>query len=223
MSILPASPETLQTCLTLDHIRRHIGDRAATPITDSPRGKAAVALILTGTPKELSILFIERAHHPQDPWSGNLAFPGGRIDPADSGPQQAAQRETLEEIGLDLTRAEYLGQLDDIAGAYLAVTVSCFVYFLPETGPLKPNHEIGHIFHFPLCELSNPGRHQRVTIEWQGKPRQVDAINLLGPLRPLLWGITYRLVTQFIRLLAAKSAPNGSRGHSPSTKGRHRE
>ncbi len=201
MSALPLNPETPQPPMTLGHIRRVIGARPAVALTESSKGHAAVALILTGPPERLSVLFIERARHPLDPWSGNLAFPGGRIDPGDAGPRQAAQRETLEEIGLDLTPAEHLGQLDDIAGAYLPVTVSCFVYFLPDTGTLSPNHEIGHIFHVPITDLTNPDRHIRTTIEWQGAPRQVDAIELLGPDRPLLWGITYRLVSQFLQHL----------------------
>ncbi|NJK89114.1 MAG: NUDIX domain-containing protein, partial [Myxococcales bacterium] len=55
--------------------------------------QAAVALCLKAEP-ELSILFIRRAQSPTDPWSGHMAFPGGRVEPDDRGPLGAAMRET---------------------------------------------------------------------------------------------------------------------------------
>src|SRR5688572_28899501 len=77
---------------------------AHTPRILTPTAKhAAVAAVLhepgEGHPE---LLFIERAEHPLDPWSGHMAFPGGRVDPGDPGPRHAAERETLEEVGLDL-------------------------------------------------------------------------------------------------------------------------
>ena len=67
--------------------------------------EAAVAAVLRERPGELELLFIRRAEHADDPWSGDLAFPGGRIDPEDAGPREAAIRETLEELQLDLREA----------------------------------------------------------------------------------------------------------------------
>ena len=91
----------------------HLGCNSVTP--------AAVALILRQDASGLQALFIERAAHDNDPWSGNVGFPGGKIEKDDGSPQLAAERETLEEIGLDLRTAQYLGRLSDIAGAHLPV------------------------------------------------------------------------------------------------------
>lgn len=164
------------------------------------RGHAAVALILRAGARGAEILYIERAAHPRDPWSGNLAFPGGRIDPTDGGIRQAAERETYEELGLDLSGAHYLGALDDIVGAHLPVRVSCCVYGLPEGDPLslRPNHEVSHHFYMPLATLCAPGRHIIARIDWNGGLRKTPALVLLPPGRPLLWGITYRLTSQFL-------------------------
>jgi 8-oxo-dGTP pyrophosphatase MutT (NUDIX family) len=189
--------------LDIEHIRQAITGKEPILIDDPGRGHAAVALILRWAGSEAEVLFIERAQHSQDPWSGNLAFPGGRIEPDDGGARRAAERETLEEIGLDLSRADYLGQLDDIVGAYLPVRVSCFVYVLAADAPFaaKLNHEVSQAFFFPLADLLDPTRHINTDIHWNQGIRRVPAIILFGPDRPLLWGITYRLICQFMEKL----------------------
>src|SRR5262245_23913673 len=102
----------------------------------SPQGvrRAAVAMVLANGPEGPSVLFIERAQHPGDPWSGHMAFPGGRVDPGDARPRDAAERETLEEVGLSLRGAELIGRLDDKEGnprIQRTLIISGFVYALP--------------------------------------------------------------------------------------------
>jgi len=164
------------------------------------RKQAAVAMLLQPGDDGLEMLFIERASDPRDPWSGNLAFPGGRIDPQDADARAAAERETREEIGFDLATADCLGRLDDIRGAYLPVQVACFVYLLPRPQPPSLNDEVASLFWFPCSELLSPQRHGTFTLQWGDRPRSVRGIDLLGPGRPILWGITYRMVVQFLVL-----------------------
>ena len=97
-------------------------------ISGDGRSHAAVAIVLHENAGGLRLLFIERSEREGDPWSGHIAFPGGRVETVDRGPRATAERETVEEIGLDLRPAEYLGRLDDITGATLPVLVSGFVY-----------------------------------------------------------------------------------------------
>src|SRR5512147_3188865 len=73
------------------------------------RTRAAVAMIMRELPGDLEILFIERATDARDPWSGHLAFPGGKVEQGEQA-RQAAERETLEEIGLVLESERYLGR-----------------------------------------------------------------------------------------------------------------
>ncbi|MCS5573716.1 MAG: CoA pyrophosphatase, partial [Pseudomonadales bacterium] len=79
---------------------------------------AAVALILdsAASTDDPEIVFIERARVLGDPWSGHIAFPGGRWEPDDKLPLDTAVRETEEEIGVDLSAARLLGRLDDLTG-----------------------------------------------------------------------------------------------------------
>lgn len=171
---------------------------AERPVND--RGHAAVALLLREGVFSPEVLFIIRAIHDRDPWSGNIGFPGGRLDQCDESPKQAAERETLEELSLDLGQAKYLGRLDDLYGAIMPVLVSCFVYHLQDSAELKPNHEIDTTFWFPLDRLLEPERHQQRTFFYRGKERSHPAVELLDPQQPLLWGITYRLMRNFFSL-----------------------
>jgi 8-oxo-dGTP pyrophosphatase MutT (NUDIX family) len=187
--------------LTLDQIRQPLSGHQPETTKIDHKQQAAVAMILHPADDGLQMLFIERSRHPGDPWSGNLAFPGGRVDPGDADARAAAERETDEELGLDLKSAELLGRLDDITGAYLPVQIACFVYLLTDLPQLRPNEEVTDTFWFPCDELLNGHLHGEVSLHWQGKLRTVQAIDLLGPGRPVLWGITYRLVTQLLVLL----------------------
>jgi len=171
---------------------------AERPVSD--RGHAAVAMILREGVCSPEVLFIIRATHDQDPWSGNIGFPGGRLNHDGESPKQAAERETFEELSLDLGRARHLGRLDDLYGAIMPVLVSCFVYHLQGSAEMQPNHEIDTTFWCPLVKLLEPERHQQRVFVYRGEERIHPAVELLNPEQPLLWGITYRLMRNFFGL-----------------------
>lgn len=111
--------------------------RASKPIISSAPKRSAIAIVLRivgfppasyiaesgdflrcpaalqSTSESTEVLYIKRSANPKDPWSGNVAFPGGRRDPDDADDFSTAVRETQEEIGLDLNKYIYLGRLDD--------------------------------------------------------------------------------------------------------------
>ncbi|PLX85172.1 MAG: CoA pyrophosphatase [Desulfuromonas sp.] len=173
------------------------------PKTHAPahRTHAAVAMILRPAKGGPEILFIERAHHEGDPWSGDLGFPGGRIEPEDGGARDASMRETREEIGVDLAGARLLGRLDDLSGAHLPIVVSCFVFALEGPVDFSLNEEVMDAFWVPLENLIAPERHAHATVHFRGTALVRPALRLLEPPRPVLWGITYRLVSRFLTLL----------------------
>jgi 8-oxo-dGTP pyrophosphatase MutT (NUDIX family) len=175
--------------------------------------QAAVAMILRDTGPVPEVLFIERASHPGDPWSGHMAFPGGRVDPGDSNARAAAERETLEEVGLALANAESLGRLDDIHGHHAAgapaLVISAFVYRSESDQPLAPNHEVREAFWFPLPSLLDPAR-------FVDRPMRRSEIDLAfpgilvgEPERHVVWGLTYRFLEVFFRI-AGRPLPDRS-------------
>ncbi len=77
--------------------------------------RAAVSLILTEHPElGVSVLMIQRAIHPGDPWSGQMGFPGGKVDPEDDHITATALRECQEELALDINVLSRIGRLSDI-------------------------------------------------------------------------------------------------------------
>lgn len=169
-------------------------------LTLDNRVHAAVSMLLKQGSASPQVLFIIRAEHAQDPWSGNIAFPGGRLNQDDESPQQAAERETFEELAFDLSQASYLGRLNDLYGATMPVLVSCFVYQLLEPATFKPNHEVAATFWSPIERLLEQERHHLRTIVYRGEERTHPVVELLDPRQPLLWGITYRLMRSFFEL-----------------------
>jgi 8-oxo-dGTP pyrophosphatase MutT (NUDIX family) len=150
---------------------------------------------------DIYVLFIERAFDDRDPWSGNIGFPGGRRSPDDPTLRHAAERETWEEVGIDLGGASAVGRLADIVGANLPVRVSCFVYLLDHHPLLALNAEVKEAFWVSLDTLRDTTRHVTSLVTFAGKELVVPSITILPPGRPVLWGITYRLITQFLGLL----------------------
>ena len=190
---------------TLKDVRRAMAVHRPRLISGDDRSHAAVAIVLHENAGGLRLLFIERSEREGDPWSGHIAFPGGRIEAADRGPRAAAERETVEEIGLDLRPAEYLGRLDDITGATLPVLVSGFVYNVAHPGRFEPNSEVREVFWIPVGALLDSKRHVQHSFRYHGTEHLHPAIDLLGPGRPVLWGLTYRFVVQFLQLTGTTS------------------
>lgn len=199
--------------ITLVDIERAFGGYQPELITADHGTRAAVALILREEQNGLRMLFIERATHAHDPWSGNLGFPGGKVEKGDGDARTAAERETFEEIGLDLSQGRFFGQLSDIAGAHLPIRVSCFTYGVRFSGPLILSEEVSDAFWVHLDELFDPARHGEFTVRFDGKSLIRPAVRLSQPGKPLLWGITYRLVMQFRDILLTLGN-DISNGHS---------
>ncbi|GFE60096.1 NUDIX domain-containing protein [Geobacter sp. AOG2] len=164
------------------------------------RSPAAVAMILAEGPLGLQLLLLERAADERDPWSGNLAFPGGRVEAGET-LRQAAERETREEAAIELAAARHLGRLADCVGAHMPVRIACFAYgFGHEPPAVTINHESRDAFWANLADLADRGRHVSTEVHFRGGSMTVPAIRLPQPDKPVLWGITYRLVMQFLQM-----------------------
>jgi 8-oxo-dGTP pyrophosphatase MutT (NUDIX family) len=170
----------------------------------SRKKRASVAMILR-PPEDggdgTEVLFIERARFAGDPWSGHMAFPGGRVEHDDDDPRAAAERETLEEVSVPLGRAEVLGQLDDLrgrhAGREIPMVISAYVYWCEDPPPLEPNHEVAEAFWFPLREFLDPARRAHYEIRGLRFP----GVLVGEPDRHVVWGLTYRFLEGFFERL----------------------
>jgi 8-oxo-dGTP pyrophosphatase MutT (NUDIX family) len=136
-------------------------DRAAVPAA------VLVPVILGEQP---SILLTKRTSH-LTKHAGQISFPGGRIDPGDSGPEAAALREAYEEIGLEAGSVEVLGRLTDhVTGTGYRITPVLSVLPPDLTYQLSP-HEVESIFELPMRVVMDPDaprrQRQHVRGEWR--------------------------------------------------------
>lgn len=192
---------------TIDHVRRCLAAQQPEIIPPGERNRAAVALVLRPQGPDLGVLLIRRAEAEGDRWSGHIAFPGGRVGVEDESPRQTAERETLEEVGLDLRGAEYLGRLDDLAGGTAAIVVSAFVYAVREAPPLVLNSEVEQAFWLPMARFLEAERHVQRSYSYRGLEVTLPAIRVLEGEGPLLWGLTYRFLEIFLRLAGEALPP----------------
>ena len=142
------------------HLRSRIGknlagfERQAQP--DSDLRPAAVALVITANDDGEACFLITRRTSGLRNHSGQFALPGGRLDPGET-IIEAALRETHEEIGLELTPADVLGQLDDFA-TRSGFLMSPIVVWAEPGQELRPNpQEVERLHVVPLAELEKPG------------------------------------------------------------------
>lgn len=179
----------------LDTLVRNLTNSTMHRIEPGLRAHASVAILLKQGRSGLEVLLIERATHENDLWSGHIGLPGGKVDPEDSDPRQTAERETMEEVGVNLTTARYLGRLRDIVPGGLPIVVSCYAYALSEAPELRPDAaEVADAFWFPLKEAYAPERQTSVAFTRRGQTRHFPAIRVHDAKEQPLWGITYRLL-----------------------------
>lgn len=151
--------------------------------------EAAVAVILKPSPEGFEVLLVRRALNPLDPWSGDIAFPGGRRRRGES-LMETALREAREEIGVDLRRCRVLGTLDvSFSLRAPGLRVLPFVYLCEGKLRVKLGEELSDYFWVPLKELEASTGY--ATIAGVSTPAFL--------LREgVVWGLTYRMLRDLL-------------------------
>lgn len=170
------------------------------PGEPEPR-RAAVAVVLhqRDAAARPSVLFVKRAEYPGDPWSGHVAFPGGRAEPEDATLWDTAARETWEETGLDLRAgARLLGALDELhprTPTLPPIVVRPHVVAVDAPGPLRLSAELADAFWVPLDALAAPGVDGTSTVVARGRTLVVPSFTYAGH---TIWGMTERILRQLL-------------------------
>lgn len=186
--------------LDLDRLRAAFDARLPTrvPIVP-PLREAAVALVLVpGDDGDVALLFIKRAVYPEDPWSGQIALPGGRRDGADPDLLTTAIRETVEETGIQLERQHVIGELDDLSpvSPHLPpIVVRPFVFTLPAIPEIRLSDEVAESLWVPRRQLLDRRTEERVIARDMSLVMPGYRVG-----RHFIWGMTERIVTPFLQL-----------------------
>ena len=188
----------------IDHVRRKLAAHTPEPVDLEGIHRAAVAVVLREGPRSAEVLLIERAHHPHDPWSGHMAFPGGRMEAGDDSTRATAARETFEEVGLSLDGAEYLGHVDELPGNRRVKTqlvVSAHAFHVREHGDFELDpKEVQQAFWFPLAGLHDRERQVEHLVEDLPDAR-FPGVLVGEPGRHVVWGLTFRFLDRMLHTI----------------------
>ena len=178
-------------------------------LDEDPPMRAAVAMVLAPHPDGPKVLMIRRAEHPEDPWSGHMAFPGGRSEPEDDSLVHTAIRETHEEVGVDLaSHGELIAPMNELpaysSGRPVGMVVSPFLFSLDRVRETRADPgEVAAALWLPLAAFRDKANHRRTPIDTSGFKAEVDAFVVQ---EQIVWGLTHRMFENF--LAAAFAAPH---------------
>lgn len=181
-------------------------DDEAPPDPGGDERLAAVAAVLREGAQGAEVLLIRRATHDADPWSGHMAFPGGRRDPGDPSLLHTAIRETREEVGLDLNEhGELIGRLALLPamarGKRVGLTIAPFVFALVRDVPLALNYEVHETLWAPLTPMARGEWSTTYPYDFEGERWQMPAFDVEGR---IVWGLTHRMLQTLLDEIEAR-------------------
>lgn len=166
--------------------------KALKPVSKEEDADAAVTLLLKPADNDFKFLIVKRAKNPADPWSGQMAFPGGKRDSKDQNLKQTVVRETLEETGINLLdRCRFLGVMETMRSIRRPeMRVLPFVVFFEHEQSIKLNEELVGYSWISLRQLV---QHEGIVNFSFGEfPAYIIEDNAI-------WGLTYRILKRFVQ------------------------
>ncbi|MBS7619679.1 CoA pyrophosphatase [Candidatus Bathyarchaeota archaeon] len=171
----------------LEKMRRILGQG------ESPEAVAAVAIILHSNGEEFSLLLVKRATSVSDPWSGDMALPGGKKHSSDERLKDTVLRETREETGIDLKKCFFLGTMRDVeSNIKKRMLVQPFVFLCESQPEVVLNEELCSFFWIPINDLEKSRCQAKI------RELEVPALKVRGE---VIWGLTYRMIENLLGII----------------------
>ena len=173
--------------------------------------RAAVAAVLHPTQRgSAEVLLIRRTQDPRDPWSGHMAFPGGRADPKDADLLATALRETEEEVGLHLAHddVDVLGRLDDVQamakGKQAPLIITPYVFRLRSARVLEPNPtEVEEALWADLTPMLRGDSATIKRYEFDGRSYELPGYQVGNS---VVWGLTFHMLQLLFALMRGEES-----------------
>ncbi len=194
--------------MTLDEIRNALDTRQHKPARFKASSRqASVAMILCGEKSDLEVCFIRRAERAGDPWSGQVAFPGGKADHDDEDAHSVAERETHEEVGLKLNASHRVGPLPTRQVATRNLVLSPFIYHVganeKATAFVREPDEVAHVFWVPMRHLFTPSSATELEYPTIGSGMTYPGIRYK---EDVIWGLTLSVLESFAQIMRRELA-----------------
>jgi 8-oxo-dGTP pyrophosphatase MutT (NUDIX family) len=163
----------------------------------APKESAAVAVIFHSSGDEEEVLLIRRAERVGDPWSGQVAFPGGMVSPADGSFEETARRETAEEVGIDLDAegAVFLGYMREFKPRMREIVVVPSVFKLAVAPAVTLNREAASYEWASLRSLAKEEARSTYVLRRNGAEFAFPSLVYHGL---VIWGLTERIISAVI-------------------------
>ena len=180
----------------LDRLEQSLRDEPGHPAElDGQPARAAVLIAFREDRGEPELLLIRRAQREGDPWSGQIALPGGRWSPNDASLEATAIRETREETGLDVTgTGRVIGMLDELrprTPVLPPIVVTPYVAVVDPPEPLVLNHEVAEAFWVPWPVLADPASSRESEVQARGATWRAPSFVIHDY---VVWGMTERIL-----------------------------
>jgi 8-oxo-dGTP pyrophosphatase MutT (NUDIX family) len=160
----------------------------------APGESAGVAVIFHGSGGDEEVLLIKRAEREGDPWSGQVAFPGGMVSLSDGSFEETARRETAEEVGIDLASeaAVFLGYMREFKARMREIVVVPSVFKLAVAPAVTLNNEAASYEWVPLRSLVMEEARSTYLLRRNGAELACPSLVYRGL---VIWGLTERIIS----------------------------
>jgi 8-oxo-dGTP pyrophosphatase MutT (NUDIX family) len=168
--------------------------------SDSKKLRGAVAVLFKEEAGDLRLLMIKRSENPGDPWSGQMAFPGGHADSKDRTLFDTAVRETMEEVGINIQEQEFLGCLRNVQPKNAPMVVTPFLFLrVSEVHPMT-SREAREVLWVPMSFLLNPKNVSSITIPIGDREISMGCYVYLDH---TIWGMSFRIIQEIVSKIAS--------------------
>ncbi len=165
----------------------------------APPKLAAVMLLLYPKQGKTNIVLIQRTAHPLDPHQNQVSFPGGRKE-ANEDFQQAAKRETFEEVGVPQDQIQIIGRLSQVYVGASNFMIHPFVGYLTDTPKFIPQEtEVKEILEIPITHLLDAAR--RKTTDFSVRGFQLKNVPYFDLADKIVWGATAMILNEFLEIV----------------------
>lgn len=154
---------------------------------------AAVAVLVRPLEDDIEFFLVKRAVVERDPWSGDMAFPGGKRCEDDENLNETAERETIEETAIDLENVPILGYLEPVYSSIRTdMLVQPIVYLYTSDPDVKLNYELTRYIWAAMKTLKESKTEQAVK-GWHGTIYKAKG--------EIVWGLTFKMLEKIITLI----------------------